>query len=267
MIDIKQLLPTNYFQAIMAGSSPTALNPFVTVSAIGNLAWKLDGNTNGVESYIGTNDNFALPFRTNNVEVARLTTDGAGLTRLYINQTTNLHGAEDGIQYSTTFADRAQSRFNAYGNHTGVSGITGFKSRGAAVGNTLSVLAGDTLFRVTAIGVAGDNASLSSSALVNLKVSTAGVFPTYVATDFTVDLTNLAGTRAQKLILTSEGRLGLGTALIPTDTLHIGGTFRYVDGTQGVDKILTSDINGVASWQDNPANPANYINSFLLMGA
>lgn len=134
MVDIKQLLPTNYYQAIIAGSSPTAGNPFVTVSAIGNLAWKLDGNTNGAEKYIGTNDNFALPFRTNNIEVARLTTDGAGLTRLYINQTTNLHSAEEGIQYSTTFSGRAQSRFNAYGNHTGVAGITGFKSRGATVG-------------------------------------------------------------------------------------------------------------------------------------
>jgi len=30
MIDIKQLLPSDYFRAILAGNAPTALNPFVT---------------------------------------------------------------------------------------------------------------------------------------------------------------------------------------------------------------------------------------------
>lgn len=266
MVNINQLLPTDYFQAIMAGSSPSALNPFVTVSALGGVSWKLDGNTNGAEKYIGTNDNFALPFRTNNIEVARFTTDGSGLTRLYINQTTNLHGSNSGIQYATTFANRAQLRVNAYGNHTGVAGITGFKSRGATVGATQSVLAGDTIFRITAIGISGDNASLNLAALVDLKVSPGGVFPAYVATDFTIDLMNLAGVRTQKFIVTSEGLVGLGTALIPTNTLHIGGTFRYVDGNQAAGKVLTSDINGVASWQVAGGGGGGTLAATLLLG-
>lgn len=32
MVDIKQLLPSNYYNAILAGNAPTALNPFVTSS-------------------------------------------------------------------------------------------------------------------------------------------------------------------------------------------------------------------------------------------
>ncbi len=38
--------------------------------------WKLDGNTVGALKWLGTIDNYALPFRTNNTEVARFDTSG-----------------------------------------------------------------------------------------------------------------------------------------------------------------------------------------------
>lgn len=41
---------------------------------------------------------------------------------------------------------------------------------------------------------------------------------------------------------------GFGTAY-PTKTVHISGSFRLVDGSQGVNKILTSDADGNATWQ------------------
>ena len=254
-------IPT--FRAIELSDLPYAGNPGDVLTTDGTVAswqpagglsdWKLGGNVVGSLQLLGTKDNFDLPFITNNNEVARFTTDGVGLTRFYINATTNLHGSNAGIQYATTFANRTQARFNAYGNHGGVAGITGFKSRGATVGATQSVLAGDTLFRITAIGISGDNVSLNLAALVDLKVSPGGVFPAYVATDFTIDLMNLAGVRTQKFIVTSEGRVGLGTATVPTNTLHIGGTFRYVDGNETLGYVLTSDASGVASWQAVPA--------------
>ncbi len=213
---------------------------YLTATTVANVAWKLDGNTVGSEKFLGTIDNFALPFRVNNNEVARFTTDGPELTRLYINANTNLHGSNAGIQYSTTFANRAQLRTNAYGNHTGVAGVTGFKSRGATVGSLASVVAGDTLFRITAIGVSGDNASLNLAALVDLKVSPGGVFPAYVATDFTIDLMNLAGVRSQKLILNSEGNLGIGIST-PISKLQ-------VDGPIGGTTILGPVLDNLGGW-------------------
>ncbi|MCS7073254.1 MAG: tail fiber domain-containing protein [Bacteroidia bacterium] len=39
-------------------------------------AWRLNGNYNGLEHYIGTNDNFDFPIRTNGTEKMRITTDG-----------------------------------------------------------------------------------------------------------------------------------------------------------------------------------------------
>lgn len=39
--------------------------------------WKLNGNTNGIEKYIGTNDNYNFPVRTNGVEMFRFNADGS----------------------------------------------------------------------------------------------------------------------------------------------------------------------------------------------
>jgi|GEM_PF-1496851 len=45
-----------------------------------------------------------------------------------------------------------------------------------------------------------------------------------------------------------EGKVGIGNSS-PTATLHVTGTTRLADGTEGVGKVLTSDASGNASWQ------------------
>lgn len=50
------------------------------------------------------------------------------------------------------------------------------------------------------------------------------------------------------MYLNSTGYLGLGTNS-PNATLDVAGTIRIADGTQGANKVLTSDTNGYASWQ------------------
>lgn len=216
---------------------PSALNPFLTLNQLSATAWNLDGNTNGAEKYIGTNDNFELPFRTNNNEVARFTTDGAGLTRFYINQTTNLHGSNAGIQYSTdgTSPNRSQIRFNLYGSNTGAPGVTTFKSRGVGIGALASVLAGDNLFRLTTIGVSGNNSSINLASLIDVRV--AAVFLGYVATEFIVGLNSLAGTISEKFKVGSEG----------TVTVNNIYTFPNVDGL--ANQVLQTDGAGVLTWQ------------------
>lgn len=46
----------------------------------------------------------------------------------------------------------------------------------------------------------------------------------------------------------TTGSEGIGTASSST-TLEVSGSFKFVDGNQGLNKVLTSDANGVASWQ------------------
>ena len=53
--------------------------------------------------------------------------------------------------------------------------------------------------------------------------------------------------------IATNGNLGLGT-ITPLDKLHIVGNIRMVDGNQGLGKIMTSDFNGKATWQDATAN-------------
>jgi len=121
-----------------------------------------------------------------------------------------LHGSNAGLQFSSTTANRGACRFNQYGSNAGVPGITGFKSRGTNVGDLASCSAGDVLFRATAIGVAADNASIGLAATVSISVPTGGVGGNYLATDFEVSLTPLAGPingRKQAFLVDSEGVL------------------------------------------------------------
>lgn len=60
------------------------------------------------------------------------------------------------------------------------------------------------------------------------------------------------------------GYVGVGTNA-PTDTLHVNGSFRLVDGTQTNGYVLKSDANGVASWQipDGTGNTVFYVNTYF----
>ena len=49
-------------------------------------------------------------------------------------------------------------------------------------------------------------------------------------------------------LIVSAGNVGIGT-IVPTSTLTVVGTFKLVDGSQGLNKVLTSDAGGLASWQ------------------
>lgn len=48
--------------------------------------------------------------------------------------------------------------------------------------------------------------------------------------------------------LTEAGNLGIGTPN-PSERLHVDGSIRIVDGSEGANRVLTSNANGVASWQ------------------
>ena len=58
--------------------------------------------------------------------------------------------------------------------------------------------------------------------------------------------TNTVGTNV--FTITPANNVGIGTA-DPTTKLHVAGSFRLVDGTQAAGRVLTSDANGVATWQ------------------
>jgi len=48
-------------------------------------------------------------------------------------------------------------------------------------------------------------------------------------------------------VVVTDMEVGIGTAQ-PDTTLHVVGKMKYQDGTEGVNKVLTSDADGNASW-------------------
>jgi parallel beta-helix repeat protein len=53
----------------------------------------------------------------------------------------------------------------------------------------------------------------------------------------------------ERVRITSDGLVGVGTDA-PTTDLDINGQIRLRGGSPGVNKVLTSDVNGVGSWQN-----------------
>jgi hypothetical protein len=100
---------------------------------------------------------------------------------VFINTTAPAISSNAGIQYSFAAtvlaeANRAQLRCNLFGAFPNGPGVTGFKSRGATIGALAGCIAGDILWRMTAIGVAPNGASIPLAALLSYQVP-AGFVP------------------------------------------------------------------------------------------
>ncbi|WP_417857733.1 hypothetical protein [Xanthomarina gelatinilytica] len=54
--------------------------------------------------------------------------------------------------------------------------------------------------------------------------------------------------QANTIIIGNTQKVGIGTNE-PQEKLQVNGKLRYVDGTEGDNKVLTSDANGTASWK------------------
>ena len=54
-------------------------------------------------------------------------------------------------------------------------------------------------------------------------------------------------------MIRGDGKVGVGTAA-PDAALHVNGSFRLTGGSPGTGKVLTSDADGLASWNPLPPN-------------
>lgn len=167
------------------------------VLGVGNVSGTNDilitaGQALDAETALGT-----LMLGTGNAKIVALGNNTAALADddpiVVINQGGSSFISNAGMQFSSKRANRAQFRGNQFGANNAGAGATGFKSRGANIGDMLSVAAGDILYRITAIGVPADNVSVPLAALLSLQVPTAGVGANYVATELELQLVPLEG--------------------------------------------------------------------------
>ncbi|MBI4547588.1 MAG: hypothetical protein HY707_06400 [Ignavibacteriae bacterium] len=88
------------------------------------------------------------------------------------------------------------------------------------------------------------NGNFSFAAGRHANAQHAGSFVWADATD-----SSFASTNNNQFLIRASGGVGINTSL-PDAMLGISGSVRIRDGTQGLGRVLTSDANGLASWQD-----------------
>lgn len=196
--------PTSITGTVSVSATSDSLPPLASLSLVGAAA--LVTNDVLIDTSHALDVVAAGPLRIGTVKangffIGKATSPPGTDPLVLINQDgAQIGGSNAGVQYSTTRANRAQFRGNQFGPNTAAPGITGYKSRGAAIGdvagvNKIGVLDGDLLFRITAVGVARDNTSIPLAGLVTIQVPPGGSLPAsnYVATELEVQLVPLEG--------------------------------------------------------------------------
>jgi hypothetical protein len=85
--------------------------------------------------------------------------------------------------------------------------------------------------------------------------------------EYDVDnVTRPAGGGSGFIALGANGNVGIGNGA-PTEKLDINGKIKITDGSQGVDKVLKSDANGVGTWVTSNATKSAVIGVFNPSGA
>lgn len=138
--------------------------------------------------------------------------------------------AQDGISIGTS--SEAAQESTAIGKSTKATGY-----RSTAFGN--EALA--TMNNALAVGVGSKATGEQSTALGNAS-NASGQNATAIGYQA------LASQANSIIIGTSNNKTGIGTST-PDERLHVAGSIKIVDGTQGLGKVLTSDANGKATWQ------------------
>ena len=115
---------------------------------------------------------------------------------------------------------------------------------------------------MTGIGAAAPN--LVSVIADDVEVARFGetdIFFNLTSQDLDTEIRAIGG--AALFVKGSDGNVGVGTTN-PSAKLEVNGQVKITGGTPGVGKVLTSDADGLASWQDAPAtSPFNRANGLI----
>ncbi len=161
-----------------------------------------------------------------------------------------------GKQNAATGAGALNS--NTTGSYNVANGDSTLFSNTTAVGNNA------VGFKALGNNVTGNyNTALGHQALQYIKSGTYNTAIGYLAGSSGIDsaiLTNATAiganakvTTNNSLVLGSNANVGIGTTA-PTAKLHVAGQIKMVDGNQAIDRVMTSDANGLAKWKIAPGS-------------
>ena len=233
--------------------------------------WALQGNAISATDFLGTTNSQPLNFRVNNVSVGSFKVDNslqlgreassnaANATAVGFQAKATVTSAI-GIGYNAESIGEDAIAFGTANRASGSQAISIGKSASASASSSISIgnltksskddaiaigrLANASGSNTIAVGVNSEASALNSSAF-GAGASATGTGSTAIGKSTLASQNNsiILGDHRDANI-----RVGIGTNT-PTAKMQVSGTLRYVDGTQGTGKILTSDANGNASWQ------------------
>lgn len=125
-------------------------------------------------------------------------------------------------------------------NPMGGLNIKGIDAGSNSLGDGASLVLGD---------VSGSHLEIDNNEIVAMNAN-ADTGSLYIAARNIGINTNPVGsnTSVRRMSIYPTGNVAIG-AHTPTEKLHVVGSVRIEDGTQGAGKVLTSDANGKGSWQ------------------
>lgn len=264
------------------GGNPGA-GKVLTSDASGKTSWQQP--TGGTPYTAGTGINISGTNVISSTTPAYAAGDGINISGNIISSTAPIYTAGDGINISgntISSALQAGSGITISGNTISANGAGGWLKSGASIslqsttdyvgigtaGNAgsklrvvsnneagISVNSGGTGVNAIFANTAGTDAIaanlIAGSGAKGLSVSslnaTAAEFFSQNAAAISV---NPSSSNSKIAIVVPFDNSGFGTTN-PTDKIHIVGnaTLRYQDGNEAAGKVLTSDVNGRASWQ------------------
>lgn len=219
----------------------------LTSDALGNAswqqnpAWTFTGNSISASDFLGSTNARPLNFRTNNVTRMTIETNGF----VGINSTSPIVALD-------IIGSESQTVLNSF---------TASPSTAIRLFNSDQT---NNNFASLIFGTHASNGSMYEGA----KIAAVHVDHTTgsIHTDLSF-MTRRPSNLVEAMRITSNGNVGINTSN-PTATLQVNGTVRIFDGTQGAGKVLTSDANGNASWQNAlpPGMIMAYAGSLIPVG-
>ncbi len=259
----------------------------------GGGGWALDGNTVGAIKWLGTIDNFELPFRTNSVERLRLKTNGAVWQTMASTTNTafgnNTATAVTSATNTTLVGNGAGAAITTVANNTLVGHNAGTAITGA--GNTfVGATAGDAVVGGTNnVGLGLDAGSATTSGGSNAflgqaagATNTTGSNNTFVGQGADASANNfsnataigsgaIAGATNALVLGNASANVGIGINA-PAQRLHVNGTngtpnvrLTSLGGT-GV-RMVVADANGDLNTQAIPGGGGGWALDGNTVGA
>lgn len=243
------------------GSSWLSLKQGTSVGPSGN-AWSFNGNAISGSDFIGTISHHAFNVRVNNHQVSSYHPNGSVAIGKNANAQSNeatalgVHATASGYRsavlgYNATASNNEAIALGVNATASGhQSAALGYNARAITSNSTLALgnSATASSFQSTAIGVNANANTHNNTLAIGANSTASGENSTAIGQGAVANQPNtlILGNTASGWNAT---KVGIGTSN-PTEKLHVNGSVRIVDGSQGAGKVLTSDANGRASWQE-----------------